>query len=626
MRLTKPSIKSVFRKLPYRKPAFKNSSLNLVGISSLVLISNIALAQNLDESVPVNPTRNAYFGDLHLHTSNSYDAAWGGARTTRADAYRYAQGYPVMYLGHEVKRKAPLDFLAIADHAEYIGVAMQIIEDGGPFADTHWPEQMFTDDGETGPGFRQILSSGFYGPETFPELNSRAVKQMNWKAVIDAADEFNQPGKFTTFTAFEWSNTPNGSHAHRVALFPGPNYPDVPFSALDSRDPEDLWRYADYNRANGIDSILIPHNMNLSGGRQFSYTDIQGEEIDREFAEAKARNETLVEITQIKGTSETHPEISPNDEFAGFEILEHYEGGERASPHGSYAREGLARGMEIADKIGANPYQYGFVGSSDYHSSTSATEEFNYTGALGSGDNPFEDVPALFSRINPVLRAPTIAIAASGVTGVWAEQNTREAIFAAMQRKEVYATSGPRIQVRMFASWDYPEGLVYQNEWISKAYGNGIPMGGDLAATRRNESPRFLLHALKDPDSGNLDRIQIIKVWYRDGESFEQVFDAVWAGAREPDPVTGKVPAIGNTVDAESASYTNKIGAAQLIGEWTDPDFNRRDNAIYYARVIEIPTPRWPTYLAVQSNLPIPDSVPADHQERAWTSPIFYNP
>lgn len=589
--------------------------------------SAFAQPAELDPGVPVSPDRNAYFGDLHLHTSNSYDAAWGGARTTREDAYRYAQGFPVSYLGHEVKRDAPLDFLAIADHAEYMGVAMQILDEDGPFADTAWPERMFNEDGDPGEGFQQILSSAFYGPEVHEQLNSRAVRMMNWESVIDAADEFYRPGEFTTFAAFEWSNTPNGSHFHRVAVFPGPDYPDVPFSSLDSRDPEDLWRYADHQRNNGIESILIPHNMNLSGGRHFSYTDFEGEDIDREFAEAKARNETLVEITQIKGTSETHPALSPNDEFAGFEILEHYEDNERMSPEGSYARDGLGRGMEIADRTGVNPYRFGFVGSSDYHSATSATEEDNHTGALGSGDSPFDgNAENVLTTVNPVIRAPIAALSASGITGVWAEQNTREAIFAAMKRREVFATSGPRLQVRMFAGWQYREGMVHEHDWISLAYAAGVPMGGELSRPRSEQSPRFLLQALKDPDGANLDRIQVVKVWYADGQAHEKVYDAVWAGAREADAETGKVPAIGSTVDADHATYSNTIGAVQLSGEWIDPDFDPDQEAAYYARVIQIPTPRWSTYLAVRNSLPVPDTVPASLQERAWTSPIFYNP
>lgn len=591
------------------------------------------------------PRRNAYFGDLHLHTSMSYDAAWGGARTTPEDAYNYAQGKEVEYLGRKVKRNVPLDFLAVADHAEYLGIAMMILDPKGPFKNTEWPESLTM---PQTPGFSKIMRSAFSGPEVIADLNTAVLKRENWQNVIDAANAFNQPGKFTAFVAFEWSNTPEGAHFHRVAIFPGPQFPEIPFSALDSRHPEDLWRYADNNRAHGIDSIMIPHNMNLSDGRQFSYNDSFGNPIDRAFAETKTRNETLVEVTQIKGTSETHPELSPDDEFAGFEILEHFRRGgqgtlversqgsgpgndspQRGDLHGSYAREGYARGFEISARIGVNPYQYGLVGSSDYHSSTSATEEDNHTGALGNSDNPIpENARNILATINRVLNAPTAALAASGITGIWAEENTRESLFAAMKRREVYATSGPRIQVRLFASPYYQDGLIKEKGWLAPAYAQGVPMGGELHKPdlKGSKQLRFLVHALKDPDGANLDRIQIVKVWYAGAASHERVFDVAWAGERSIDTKTGKLPPVGDTVDVAKAAYRNDIGAVQISGEWTDPEFNPDAPALYYARVIEIPTPRWSTYLAVRNNLPIPDTVPSTHQERAWTSPVFYNP
>ena len=590
-------------------------------------IATSALSQALDPKVPVIADKRAYFGDLHLHTSNSYDAAWASVKTTPRDAYRYAQGYAVDYFGHAVKRKAPLDFLAVSDHAEYMGVAKQILDKRPPFEESNWFEQLTAG---ARAGFTQILRSGFYGePVELKDLNVEALRRDNWKRVVDVANEFNQPGKFTSFAAFEWSNTPGGSHFHRVAIFRGPQYPDLPFSALDSRHPEDLWRYADAQRAKGIDSVLIPHNSNLSGGLQFAYTDSYGRPIDREFAETKSRNEKLAEITQIKGTSETHPDLSPDDEFAGFEILEHYAGGGRGDRHGSYVREALGRGLEIGAKVGVNPYALGITGSSDYHSATSATEEDNFTGALGDGDLPFGDnLPKLLTQVNQVVRAPQIALSASGITGVWAEQNTREALFAALKRREVFATSGPRMQVRLFGGWSYPQGLVKRKDWVHAAYAGGVPMGGNLKATTRGgaKAPRLIVQAMKDPDGANLDRIQVIKVWLKDGKSQEKVFDVAWSGSRRIDPKTGKLPAVGSTVVVDKATYTNRIGAPQLAAEWTDPEFNAAVPAVYYARVIEIPTPRWPTYLAVRAGLPVPTSVTPTLQERAWTSPVFYDP
>jgi hypothetical protein len=582
-----------------------------------------AESAGVDAAVPVNALRTAYFGDLHLHTSNSYDAAWGGVRTTPRDAYRYAQGFAVDYMGQQVRRKAPLDFLAVADHSEYMGVSPRILNKQPPFEDSNWFEQLTREDKA---GFTRILRSAFYGPDLLPELNTDALKRDNWKSVIDVANEFNSPGRFTAFAAFEWSNTPGGAHFHRVVVFRGPQYPDVPFSALDSRHPEDLWRYADAARERGIESVLIPHNSNLSNGMQFALTDSYGKAIDRDFAVTKARNEKLVEVTQIKGTSETHPELSPNDEFAGFEILNHWSGEKRGELRGSYVRDGYQRGMELAERLGVNPYQYGLVGSSDYHSGTSATEEDNHTGALGNSDWPYGDgAKRVLNDVNPVIRAPVAALSASGITGVWAEQNTREAIFAAFKRREVYATSGPRLQVRLFAGYGYPAGLVRRADWVAQAYAGGVPMGGDLPRGARGQRPRFLVQALKDPDGANLDRVQIVKVWRKGGVGQERVYDVAWAGNRRRD-AQGKVPAIGSTVDAARATYTNAIGAATLSGEWVDPDFDSAVSALYYARVIEIPTPRWTTYLAVRNQLPLPTTVPLLLQERAWTSPVFYTP
>ena len=580
--------------------------------------------QDLDPAVPVDPLRQAYFGDMHLHTSNSFDAAWAGVRTTPADAYRYAEGFPIQYMGRQIKRNVPLDFLAVSDHAEYMGVVMQILNKDPRFDGTDWYKSL-TD--ATKSGITRIMGSGFSGRGgVIAELNTDSIRHDNWQRVIDTANQFNQPGKFTAFAAFEWSDTPGGSHDHRVVVFRGPDYPQLPFSALESRNPADLWRYADANRANGIDSVLIPHNPNLSDGLQFSLNGYDGNPMTRDYAAAKARNEPLVEITQIKGTSETRPELSPDDEFAGFEVIDHFVGDRKGKLDGSYARQALTRGFQIAERTGVNPYRLGFEGGSDFHGAAEATEEDNFPGALGDNDlHTKENAPHLLNDLNAVLHQPTAVLSASGITGVWAEQNTREAIFAALQRREVYATSGTRIQVRMFGGWDYPTGLVNQSHWLTTAYAKGVPMGGDLPAVPAGKhAPRFVVQALKDPNGANLDRIQIIKVWRRNGQDHEQVFDVAWSGNRRPDAKTGKVPAVGNTVDATKAAYTNTIGAAQLSGEWVDPAFDPAVSSAYYARVIEIPTPRWTTYLSVQYDLPLTKARDYWLQERAWTSPIFY--
>ena len=580
-------------------------------------------AAEFDPSVPVAALRQAYFGDLHLHTANSFDAAWGGVRTTPTDAYRYAEGFPISYMGRQIKRNAPLDFLAVTDHSEYMGVVMDVLNKDPLLAGSAWSKTITETDNS---GMRQLMSAGLRGGSYYPELNTPAIKKESWQRVIDAANQFNQPGRFTAFVAYEWSDTPGGSHNHRNVIFRGPDYPDMPFSALESRNPEDLWRYADANRARGIDSVLIPHNPNLSDGLQFSLNGYDGNPMTREYAQEKAQNEPLIEMSQIKGTSETRPELSPDDEFAGFEVIDHYVDQRKGALDGSYVRQGLARGFQLAERIGVNPYRLGFEGGSDFHSGAPSQEEDNFPGALGDSDlQTAENAPHLLNDVNAILRQPTAVLSASGITGVWATQNTREAIFAAFQRRETYATSGTRIQVRMFGGWDYPAGLEKQSHWLTTAYAQGVPMGGDLPDQPAGKrTPRFLVQALKDPDGANLDRIQIIKVWRKAGANHEKVYDVVWSGARKRDAKSGKVPAVGNTVNVQDATYSNSIGAAQLSGEWLDPDFDPSVSAAYYARVIEIPTPRWTTYLAVKYNLPLTKARDPSIQERAWTSPIFY--
>lgn len=573
--------------------------------------------------------RVALYGDLHLHTGNSFDAASVGITMTRDDAYRYAQGETIEYMGRMVQRKAPLDFLAITDHSEYMGILPALRDPNGPFPALH--EQLAAEeaDGPTGmqPGqglMARIMGSGFRDNPPVEELVTPQVTANTWQAVVDAAERHNHPGAFTSFAAYEWSPTPDGNHFHRNVIFSGPDYPDRAFSSIDSPRPEDLYAFADRNRAAGVDSVLIPHNPNLSGGLTFADSDGDGGLMDRDFAEMRARNEVLAEITQIKGTSETHPDLSPNDPFANFEIVEHIQRGERQPLEGSYIRDAFGRGLEIAERIGVDPFAFGLVGASDSHASMSNNEEDNYVGSLGENDDPMR-ADYLLNRMNPVLSAPTAIISASGMTGVWAEENTRDSIFAALKRKETFATSGPRIQVRFFAGWDYPVGVMEGADWVEVAYANGVSMGGDLAAADGAASPRFLVEAAKDPSGANLDRIQIVKVWH-DGEGArEKVFDVAWSGARERRRDGGVGP-VGNTVDEATATYTNDIGAPILSAEWTDPEFDPAQSAVYYARVIEIPTPRWSTYLAVRNGLEVPDTLPVSLQERAWTSPVFYKP
>jgi hypothetical protein len=594
--------------------------LNLIGAVLAVLAVAGADAQQ------ANPLRNVYFGDLHVHSGDSFDSASVGITMQPEEAYRFARGEAVDYMGRTVRRRATLDFLAVTDHSEYMGVLREIVTPGGPFADTDWPRIFASDAPEDVARRREIMASGFYDNPPVEELDTQDIKRRNWLKVIELADRYYEPGVFTTFAGYEWSPTPNGGHHHRNVIFRGPGYPDIPFSSIDSPRPQDLWAFADSQRAVGNDVVLIPHNPNLSGGITFSYEDVDGEEIDRDYAEMRARNERLVEVTQVKGTSETHPAISPDDPFADFEIMDHWRPNEQAwaEPGGSYVRDAYARGLEIAARTGVNPFTFGLIGSSDFHNAISGTEEDNFPGALGGGDSQ-ADPAELFERMNALWNMPTIRIGASGIAGVWAEANTREAIFDALKRREVFASSGPRLQVRLFAGWRYREGMIDDPDWLAAAYAGGVAMGGDLLGGAGEGAPRFLVEASKDPNGANLDRIQIVKVWRADGESRERVFDVAWSGdrARGPD---GAVAPVGDTVDVAAARYTNDIGAAILRGEWVDPEFDADEPAVYYARVLEIPTPRWTTYLAARNGLAPPDTVPGAIQERAWTSPVFYTP
>ena len=592
-------------------------------LATLVIASGLTSAAMAAEALPApNPERNAYFGDLHLHTSMSFDAAAAGTHTMPEDSYKFARGDTVTYLGMKVHRNVPLDFLAVTDHSEYLGIVNEASDPNGPFKDTSWPKEL------AGAAMRQIMGhfspSGFMGvAKPIPEFTTEKVLQSNWQIEVAAAQKYYQPGKFTTFVAYEWSAMPNGNHLHRCVIFEGPKFPTRPFSALDSNKPEDLWKYAERNRQEGINVLLIPHNSNLSDGLMFAYKDSYGQDITRAYAQERQDNEPLVEVAQIKGTSETRPELSPTDEFAGFELVPLVINGKREHLHGSYVRDAYKRGLEIQAKVGVNPFKYGMVGDTDAHSGTSATEENNFHGGLGNNDSQ-KDPHRLFTQPDPIMNTPDTILTPGGLTGVWAQENTRESIFNALKRREVFATSGGRMQVRFFASFGYKAGITKGADWIKSAYASGVPMGADLP--HGAGTPRFLVWALKDPNSGNLDRIQIVKLWVKAGESHENVFDVVWSGNRKPDPATGKIPAVGNTVNLQNATYTNTIGAVQLKGEWTDPDFDPSISAIYYARVLEIPTPRWPVYLSVRSGVPLPDDTPKIHQERAWTSPIFYDP
>ena len=573
-----------------------------------------------------NPNRDVYFGQTHVHTSWSFDAyVFGNTLAGPEEAYQYALGKPIRHpAGYMVKLKRPLDFQGVSDHSEYMGAIIQANTPGTSISKLPVAEKLKV----TGPADMQrvyLFLAKSLITEPIKELTSPEVAGTVWKDMARIADKYNQPGKFTTFVGYEWSSTPDNRNLHRNIFFKdSKKVPELPFSSIESDRPEDLWTWMDGQRKAGNELLAISHNANLSDGAMFPVdVDSKGRPIDAAWAESRMRNEMLSEIQQLKGASETHPTLSPNDDFADHEILTYLLGGVDRVPkiHGSYIREAYQNGLAMQATRGFNPYKFGVVGASDTHSTAVSYLESNFFGGHGLVD---ATAKARLSG-HETAGLSSERFATSGLAGVWAESNTREALFNAMQRKETFGTSGVRIKVRMFGGWDFKPDTLKQKDWIAIGYAQGVPMGGDLPASK-SKAPTFIVQALKDPDEGNLDRIQIIKGWTRSGQTFEKIYDAAWSGNRKVDPSTGKVAAVGDTVNVQNASYTNAIGAVELKTIWTDPDFDPGLNAFYYARVLQIPTPRWTTYDAKTLGIAPPRGVPATVQERAWTSPIWFTP
>ncbi|HQU50102.1 MAG TPA: DUF3604 domain-containing protein, partial [Casimicrobiaceae bacterium] len=439
-------------------------------------------------------------------------------------------------------------------------------------------------------------------------------------------DAANEPGKFTAFCAYEWTSTPDSRNMHRNVFFKDcAKVPQMPFSSLESTKPSDLWAWMDQQRKAGMELVAISHNANLSDGHMFPIdVDEKGRPIDAAWAASRDRNERLTEIKQIKGQSETHPLLSPNDEFANYEILNYLLGfppGRWPTIPGSFVRQGLKDGIAMQQARGYNPYKTGIVGGSDSHNTATPYRQTNFFGGHGLNDGDIKERMSghVFAGLDVRFENP------AGLTGLWAEENTRASLFDAMWRKETFGTSGVRIKVRFFGGWQYAPALLNDAGWVKAAYAEGVPMGADLPPAK-GKAPSFVVWAVKDPTSGNLDRIQIVKGWSQSGQSFEKVYDVVWAGDRKRDPQTGRVPSIGSTVDIPNATYTNTIGSVELKAVWTDPDFDPSLDAFYYARVLEIPTPRWTTIQAKELGIAPPEVVPATVQERAWSSPIWFTP
>jgi len=596
----------------------------LLSLTVLVLLSSVVHAQNPGTATK-NPLRNAYFGDLHLHTMLSFDAFTLGTRTTPDDAYRYAKGEPIEYLGNKIQRKTPLDFLGVTDHAEYMGVIRTLADPNSPLSKSSWAAGITSTDPQTRSKTFLELAKTISGNKPIPEFVDGQVLRSNWQIIIDAAERAYQPGKFTTFIAYEWTSFPDNQNLHRNVIFRGSKVPPQPFSVFDSQKPEDLWTYLETARKDGIEVLAIPHNANVSNGLMYSLVDSDGQPIDRAYAERRMTNEPVNEIAQIKGQSETHPTLSPTDELANFELYEYLLATDRLGKlEGSYVRNGYRRGLEIEEKVGANPYKFGVIGSTDSHAGASVTEEANFPGAHGALDA----TPQARLRPEPTAAGVPIGkISSGGLAGVWAEENTREAIFDALRRKEVFATSGPRIKVRFFGGWNYPKTLNKNKAWIKQGYDGGVPMGRDLPVKPGTaRAPQFLLWALKDPESASLQRLQIIKGWIENGASQEQIFDVACSDKLTPDPHTHRCPDNSATVNLDDCSISKEKGAVELSTVWTDPTFNAGQRAFYYARVIENPVCRWSTWDALRNKLDLPKHVPATIQERAWSSPIWYTP
>ena len=576
--------------------------------------------------------RNPYFGQTHQHTGWSFDAFIYDVQLGPENAFRHARGERVKHpAGYDVQLKVPLDFMVVSDHAEYLGVLRRMADPNDPLSQHPLAASVVgsgDDVQKSTMAFYDLVKATIQpdgSTKADPILASPEQKRSNWKALVEITDRFNDPGKFTTLPGFEWSSQPKYSNLHRNVIFgSSENLPEMPFSYFDSQYPEDLWAWMDAHRERGAKLLAIPHNGNLSNGAMFAMTDSKGRRIDKAYAEIRARNELLVEIVQTKGQSETHPAMSPNDDFAGFEIWTKPVGGPGTVKvvRTNYVRNAFQNGLRLERRLGINPFKYGVVGGGDIHTSIVSHEEYAHTGEhnLKSGtpeERLLQAVPGEPSKIEQ---------GTAGLSCVWAEENTRESIFDAMVRRETWATSGPRITTRVFGGFHFGQTSPGDPGWVEKGYDRGVPMGGDLPIARSGTSPTLMIWALKDPNSGNLDRVQVIKGWIdKSGKASEKIYDVVWSGDRRIGR-DGKLSPVGNTVDIKNASYTNTIGAAQLKTSWTDPTFDLSLPAFYYVRVLEIPTPRWSTYDAKTLGIEPPKGFPATIQERAWSSPIWYRP
>jgi hypothetical protein len=585
--------------------------------------------------------KNVYWGDTHLHTSNSFDAGFVNYRVGPEEAFRFARGEQVTANnGMAVKLVRPLDFLVVSDHAEFLGLTPALRRSDPILLKTdagrRWHDMLKT--GEFEVIFQAAMEAIGSGAAADEKIKSEDFKRSMWEDNARIADGMNQPGLFTAFIGYEWTSMPSGNNLHRVVIFKdGADRATqvVPFSLFDSQDPEDLWEYmAGYEEKTGGHVLAIPHNGNLSNGIMFAVETLSGKPLTREYAENRMKWEPLYEMTQIKGDGEAHPALSPNDEFADFGTwdkgnLPGTEAKQQSMLQYEYSRSALKLGLQLEEELGANPFKFGVIGSTDSHTGLATAKEDNFFGkhsGLEPDTHRATDHKVLESPIDPELTTWGWEQVAGGLAAVWSPENTREALFESMERKETYATTGSRMTVRFFGGWDFEDSDIQRPSPAKVGYERGVPMGGDLRSAPAGKSPSFMVWALRDPEGANLDRIQIIKGWRDEsGRLQEKVYDVAWSDDRKPGR-DGKLPPVGDTVDVTVPTYTNTIGDVLLSAVWKDPDFERGERAFYYARVIEIPTPRWAAYDAKYFDLKLDPNVNLTTQERAYTSPIWYTP
>lgn len=626
-----------------------------------ILQSPLTIPNDIINALPAkNATRTALFGDLHVHTTYSFDAFAFGTLATPYDAYRYALGETIKHpAGFDMTIRVPLDFYAVTDHAMFMGVSRQAADPSTEIAkimqydyieNLNRPENLVPGNTPERTGaFRSFLGDtlGLIADGALSEDMVHDITRDAWVDTVAAAEQYNQPGEFTTFVAYEYTTSSDDrGNLHRNVIFrDADKLPAVPFSRFHDQNPEGLWDWMDNLRDNGIESLAIPHNSNGSNGQMFKLVDWAGNPLDDEYSAQRARNEPLIEITQIKGTSETHPLLSDNDEWADFEIMPYRIATNLYSePTGSYAREALLNGLAFEEQGMENPFEFGFVGASDTHMAAIGDNEADFYGKTGlldatpqltgaipmepdDAERALENTPALVKEFDAGVynSASAITWGASGLAGVWAEENTRESIYNAFRRKETFATTGTRVKVRFFGGFDFDENTLDAPDMLQTAYRDGVAMGSDLLSDG-DRVPSFIAWATRDAMSAPLQRLQVIKGWTVDGEHHEQVYDVACSDGLAVDPATHRCADNGAVVNISDCSISADVGAAELKTVWTDPDFDPSVRAFYYVRALENPTCRWSTWDALRAGQePRPD-FPATIQERAYTSPIWFRP